>query len=57
MSNYAQPKWYYQLVENFQGSLQTENKLCPPYFLGEIAKLCKLVMGTLGMPGYAHSKW
>ena len=29
----------------------------PPYFCGDIAKICKLlILGTLSMPGYTHPK-
>ena len=32
--------------------LQVKNQLHPPYFCGDIAKICKLILGALGMPGY-----
>ena len=56
MPGYAKPKWYYQLPENFclfAGKKSTS----PPCFSGDIAKICKLILGTLGMPGYTHPKW
>ena len=30
--------------------------LHPPCFSGDIAKICKLIFGTLGMPSYTHPK-
>ena len=41
------------LVENFRVYLQTKNQLHPPRFSGDIAKICTLILGTLGKPGYA----
>ena len=43
MPGYANPKWYYQLVENFRVYLQGKNQLHPTYFSGDIAKICKLL--------------
>ena len=28
-----------------------------PWFSGDIAKICKLILVTLGMPEYTHPKW
>ena len=51
-------KWYYYLVENFRIYLQIKEQLHPTWFSGDIAKICKLlILGTLGMSGYAHPKW
>ena len=57
MSGYAQSKWYYHLVEKFCLYLQTKNQLHPPCVYGDIAKVCKRILGTLGIPGYTHPKW
>ena len=55
---YTEPKWYYQLVENFCVYLHAKNQLHPPRFSEDIAKICKLlIFGILGIPGYAHPKW
>ena len=33
-------------------------KILTHVFQGDIAKICKLlILGTLGMPAYAHPKW
>ena len=56
MASNANLKWYYQFVEQICVYLQAENQLhpCPR----DIAKICKLlILGTLGMPGYPHTKW
>ena len=37
--------------------LQAKSPLHPPCFSEDIAKTCKLILGTLGMPGYTHPKW
>ena len=50
LSDYAHPKWYYQLVENFCVYLQGKKQLYPPCFYGDIAMICKLILGSLGMP-------
>ena len=47
----------YHLVENFCVYLQAKTQLHPSCFNGDIAKICKLILGTLGMPGYTHQKW
>ena len=45
-------KWNYQLVDNFRVYLQVKNRLHPPSFSGDIAKMSKvLILDTLGMPG------
>ena len=50
-------KWYYELVEHFRVYLLAKNQLHSPQFSGDTAKTCKLlILGTLGMPGYAHPK-
>ena len=50
MPGYANPKWYFQLVENFCVYLQAKNQLHTPCFSGDIVKICKLlILGTLGM--------
>ena len=56
MSRYAHPEWYYHLVENFCVYLQAKNQLHPPYFYGNVAKICKLILGALSMTEY-HLKW
>ena len=53
---YAHPKGYYHLVENICVYLQAKNQLHPPCFYGDIAEICKLILGILGMPGYTHPK-
>ena len=50
--NHAHPKWYYQFVENFCVYLQVKNQFHSPCFSGDTAKICKLILGTLGMSGY-----
>ena len=58
MPGYANPTWYYQLVENFRVYLQAKNQLYSPCFSTDIAKICKLlILCTLGMPGCTHPKW
>ena len=47
---------YYHLVENFQVYMQAKNQLHLPCFYGDIAKICKLILGALDMPGYIHAK-
>ena len=57
MPGYAQPKWYYQLVEKLLYQ-QAKNQLHPWCFSGDIGNVCKLlILGNLGMPSYAHPKW
>ena len=57
MPGYTHPKLYYQLVENLCVYLQAKIKFHPPRFLGDIAKINNiLILGILGMPGYAHPK-
>ena len=56
MPSYAHPKRYYHLVENFDVYLQAKNQLHPPCFYGNIAKIYKLILGTLGIPGYTNPK-
>ena len=59
MPGFAHPKWYnQQLLENLCVDLQAKNKINHPYFSGDIAKICKLViLDTLCKPGYARPKW
>ena len=57
MSDYAHPKRGYQLVGNFSVYQQAKNQLHPPHFSRHIAKIFKPILGTLGMPAYAHQKW
>ena len=52
MPGHAQPKWYYQFVENFCVYLQVKNQFHSPCFSGDTAKICKLILGTLGMSAY-----
>ena len=40
MSDYAHPKWYYQLLENLCVYLQAKHRLHLPCFSGDIAKIC-----------------
>ena len=56
--NSLQSNWDFQLVENSRVYLQAKNQLHPPYFSGDMAKRCRvLILGALGMPGYIHPKW
>ena len=57
LATHTQSDIYYHLVEHFYVYLQAKNQLHPLWFYGDIAKICKLILGTLGMPGYAHPKW
>ena len=54
LSGSAQPKLYYHFIENFCVYLQAKNLLDPSCLCGDIAKICKLILDTLGMPGYTH---
>ena len=54
---YADQKWCYQLVENVCVYLQSENQLHTPCFSGDTVKICKLILGALGMLGYTKPKW
>ena len=44
------------MIENFCVYLQAKYQLHPHVFFGDIAKICKLIWGTLGMPGYTYPK-
>ena len=60
MPGHTRLKWQYQIKETFDVYLQAKNQLHPHplRFPWDIAKYWKLVvLGTLGMPGYALSKW
>ena len=58
MPGYADPKWYYQLVQNFSVDLQAKKQLYSPSFSGDTAKICKLlILGTLRMSAYINPKW
>ena len=57
MYGYTNAKWYYQLVEKLCVYLQAKNQPHLPCFSGNIAKICKLILGTLGRPGCTHPKW
>ena len=46
MSGCAHPEWYYHVVEKVCVYLQAKNQLHPPHFYGDIAKICKLILGT-----------
>ena len=37
--------------------MQAKNQLHRPCFSGDTAKICKLILLTLGKPGYVHPKW
>ena len=50
MPGYANPKWYYQLVENF--CIICRQKINFFRYYKDIVKLS--VLGTLGMPSYAN---
>ena len=52
MPGNAHQKWYYQFVENVCVYLQVKNQFHSPCFSGDTGKICKLVLGTLGMSGY-----
>ena len=46
-------KSFHQFVARFNVYLQAKNQLHSPFFSGDIAKICKLlVLGTLYMPSY-----
>ena len=47
LSGYPHPDWYYHLVESFWIYLQAKNQLHSPCFYGDIAKIWKLILGTL----------
>ena len=50
-------KWY-QFEEPLMFVCRQKNQLHPLSFPGEITTILQLViLGTLGMPGYAHPKW
>ena len=52
---YVHPKWYYQLVENFNVYLQARKQLRRLCFSENIVKICKLlILDNLGKPGYTH---
>ena len=53
MPGYAHPKRYYQLVENLIYML-AKNQFHPPCFSKDIAKIWKIILGTLGVPDYTH---
>ena len=52
MAGYAHPKLYYLLKENLW-----KINFTPPCFSGDTAKIWKLILGTLSMPGYTQQKW
>ena len=52
LANYTQSDNH--LVENFCVYLQAKTQLHLWCFNGDIAKICKLILGTLGMPGHTH---
>ena len=54
MSDYEQPKWQYQLVVDFRVDLLAKNQLHSHSVSGDVARMCNLILGSLGMPGYAH---
>ena len=52
MPSHAHSKWYYQFIENICVYLQVKNQFHSPCFFRDTAKICKLILGTLGMSGY-----
>ena len=36
--------------------MQAKNQLHPLYFYGDIAKICKLILGTLDITGHTYPK-
>ena len=52
MPGHAHSKRYYQFVEIFCVYLQVKNQFHSPCFSGDTGKICKLILGTLGMSGY-----
>ena len=59
MPGYAHPKRYYQLVENLIYLIKLiymkeKNQFHPPCFSKDIAKIWKIILGTLGVPDYTH---
>ena len=49
MPGYAHLNWYYQFEEIIYVYLQ--GKISISCFYGDTAKICKLILGTLGMSG------
>ena len=52
MPSHAKPKWYYQFLEKFCVYLQAKNQFHSPCFSGNTAKICKPILGTLGVSCY-----
>ena len=57
ISGYAHPKWYYQSEENVFVYLQAKSQFQTPSFFWDTTKMCKLILGTFGIPGYTQLKW
>ena len=57
MPGYTHPKGYNHLAENVYVYLQGKNQLHLPCLHGDIAKICKLILDTLGMPDYNNRQW
>ena len=57
MSGYAHLKWYYQFLENICAYLQVKFQFQSTCFSGDSAKICKCILGTLGMLSYTQPKW
>ena len=45
------------LCKTFVFICRQKNQLHIPCFSGNIAKICRLILGPLGMPGYTYPKW
>ena len=50
-------KRWYHFEKTFDFYLQAKKQLHPPCFSGDTTKICKFILGTLGMPSYTHPKW
>ena len=57
MPGYAHSKRYYEFVENACVYLQPKVQIHTPCFSGYTAKICKLILDTLGISGYTQQKW
>ena len=57
MLGYANPKWYYEFEKKLCLFAGKKINFIPPCSYGDATKICKLILGTLGMPGYTQPKW
>ena len=56
LSGYVHQKRYYHLAQNVCVYLHEKNQLHSLCFYGDISRICKVILGTLDMPGYTHPK-